>query len=250
MGTEINRNKNSTTFVRCLKDEQHPYNLLPASIYQLDGYQFAIMAQILSNKDGWNIVKKEIGKRVDFPRKKFNDAWKSLKDLGYIQVNRIQRGYEYTFYDDINSTSTTDGICGDFTSTTGRRCTGGMLTNTKNNYYNREVTTTKDSICQENQFNELMELYPDTGTKSDGTIYKLKGKTNICKKAYMEYLNTDGMRHAEILTALRVELNERRMTGKTNYQPGLLKWIKARTFELYKERTDEPVEPGYGQSME
>jgi hypothetical protein len=66
MGTKIKQN--NTTFVRCDKDEQHPFYRIPVGLFKLDGYQLAIMAQILSNKDGWNIVKYEIGKRLRFPR--------------------------------------------------------------------------------------------------------------------------------------------------------------------------------------
>jgi hypothetical protein len=248
MGTEIRPNKNRTTFVRSLKDEQNPYNIVPANLYQLNGYQLAIMAQIISNKEDWNIVKYEIAKRVGFPRQKFNVAWNSLIKAGYIDVKRIQRGYEYTIYEDINSTSTTGGICGDFTSTTGRRCTDGMLTNTNNNYY-REVTNTTDGTCQEIQFNELTELYPTSGTKPDGTTYQLKGKLSDCKRAYIDYLMTNAMTHDEIITALQVELNDKRRTGSTPFQPGLLKWINERRFEQYKGRSLEPVELGYGYEL-
>jgi hypothetical protein len=52
------------------------------------------------------------------------------------------------------------------------------------------------------------------------------------------------MSHDEIITALKVELNERRMTGKTHYQPGLLKWIEDKIFEEYQGRSIEPVMPG------
>jgi hypothetical protein len=171
MGTQ--RKQNKTTFVRCDKDEQHPFCRIPAELFKLNGYQLAIMAQILSNMNGWNIVKKEIGKRVDFPREKFNDAWKSLKDLGYIKVDRIQGGYDYTIYEDLSVTSTTAGICEHSTSTAGRTCAGGMLTTINNNYY-REVTTTADSICYESQFNELLGLYSSIGTRPDGHNLQVK----------------------------------------------------------------------------
>jgi len=247
MGTIITQNR--TTFERCPKDEQHPFCRIPVELLKLNGYQLAIMVQILSNKDDWNLVKYEIGKRVGFPREKFRTAWESLKELGYIKVNRIQGGYDYTICEDISSTSTTYGICESSTSTTGRTCTGGILTTINNNNYYRDVTTTAGSTCDESQFNELLELYPSVGTKPDGTTYVLKNKLNECKKAYVEYLKTGVMTHDEIMTALKVELNDRQMTGKTHYQKGLFKWIDDRTFELYRGRTIEPIELGYGQTL-
>lgn len=246
MGTMIKQNK--TTFVRCAKDEQHPFCRIPAKLFDLDGYQLAIMAQILSNKDDWNIVKYEIAKRTNFSRNKFNKAWKSLIELEYIKVKRIQGGYDYTIYEDINSTSTISGICEDSTSTTGTTCTGGTLTTINNNYY-REVTTTSSSTY-ENQFVEIMEAYPTMGTRPDGSTYKLKGKRNECKKMYVEYLKTGVMTHTEIMTALKVELNDKQMTGKTHYQPGLFKWLDDKTFEQYRGRTVTPSHTLYGQTFE
>jgi hypothetical protein len=248
MGTIITQNR--TTFERCPKNEQHPFCRIPVELLKLNGYQLAIMVQILSNKDDWNLVKSEIGKRVGFPREKFRTAWESLKELGYIKVNRIQGGYDYTICEDISSTSTTYGICESFTSTTGRTCTGGTLTTINNNNYYRDVTNTAGSTCNESQFNELLELYPSVGTKPDGTIYQLKSKRNDCEKAYVEYLKTGVMTHDEIMTALQVELNDRQMTGKTHFQKGLLRWINDRIFELHRGKIIEPIELGYGLNLE
>jgi hypothetical protein len=247
MGTK--KSQNRTTFERCPKDEQHPFCRIPVELLKLNGYQLAIMAQILSNKDDWNLVKYEISKRVGFPREKFRTAWESLKVLGYIKVKRIQGSYAYTICEDINSTSTTYGICESSTSTTGTTCAGGTLTTINNNNYYRDVTTTAGSTCQESQFNELLTLYPAEGTKPDSTTYPLKNKPNDCKNAYYEYLKTGAMTHDEIMKALKVELYEKHRTGKTHFQKGLLKWIADRTFEQYKGRTLEPIELGYGQTL-
>ena len=70
-------------------------------------------------------------------------------------------GYSFTVYrhifEDPNSTSTTNGFCEDSTSTTGRSCTGGILTTINNNYYS-DVTATTGSTCDADQFNELLNL--------------------------------------------------------------------------------------------
>ena len=57
------------------------------------------------------------------------------------------------------------------------------------------------------------------------------------------------MAHDEIITALRVGLNDKRMTGSTHFQSGLLKWIENRTFEQYRGKSLEPVEMGYGTEL-
>jgi hypothetical protein len=79
--------------------------------------------------------------------------------------------------------------------------------------------------------------------------YKLKGNLDKCKKTYTDYLNTNGMKHDEIMTALKVELNDRRITGNILYQQGLLKWINDKSFEQYRGRKLEPVDTGYGTEM-
>jgi hypothetical protein len=245
MGTIKKQNRNRTTFVRSPKDEQHPFAKVSATICSLNGYQSAIMLKILSNKDGWNIVKYEIRKRLGFPREKFDAAWKSLIDLGYIKVDRIQSGYNYTIYEDLSFTSTTAGICEHSTSTAGTTCAGGMLT-TINNNNNREVTITADSTCYDNQFNELVELYPNISNRSDGTTYPLKGKLKECKKAYITYLKSNAMPHDAIMLALRVEISEKERTGKMSFQQGLMRWIENKTFEQYKGKTIKPVVEPYG----
>jgi hypothetical protein len=184
MGTEIKPNKNRTTFVRCPKDEDHPFNRVPAKLYALDGYQFAIITQILANKDGWNIVKSEIQKRLGFPERKFLKAWKDLETLGYIKLKRMWGSYDYTIYEDPEYTTCTGADCMDHTTSSSTTCTGATLTTINKNYYNN-ITTRKDASCYEIQFNELTELYPDMGTSPDGTTYTLKGNLGKCKKAYI-----------------------------------------------------------------
>jgi hypothetical protein len=250
MGTEIKPNKNRTTFVRCPKDENNPFNRVPAKLYYLNGYQFAIMAQILSNRNDWNLVKYEIQKRLGFPERKFFKAWKDLEKLGYINLKRTWGSYHYTIYENPDYTTCTDADCVTHTTGSSTTCTGAILTTTNNNYYNEEVTATKDGNCHESQFNELLALYPSEGTKPDGTMYQLKGKRKQCKKAYIDYLMTNEMSHDEIMTALKVELHDKHMTGRSNYRPGLLRWIEDKTFELYRGRSPESAKVRYGETFE
>jgi hypothetical protein len=248
MGAETKPNWNKTTFIRCPKDENHPFTRVSAKLFELDGYQLAIMAQILSNNDDWNLVKNEIGKRMRFPERKFLKAWKELVRLGYIRIERMWGSYNYTIYEDPEYTTGTGADCMDHTTGSSTTCTGATLTTINKNYYSNS-TTSNDASCYEGQFDELIELYPTTGTKPDGTTYPLKGKLNDCKRAYIDYLKTNAMTHDEIITALHVELNVKRMSGISHFQPGLLKWIENKTFEQYRGRSVEPVEMAYGTEL-
>jgi hypothetical protein len=84
MGTILNRINNLR---KMPKDANYPFNRVPANLYKLDGYQFAIMSQILSNNDNWNLVKYEIQKRMGFQRK-FLKAWKELEKPGIYSAHK------------------------------------------------------------------------------------------------------------------------------------------------------------------
>jgi hypothetical protein len=246
MGTIIKRN--STTFKRCKKNEHLPYNMISAKLYSLNGYQLAIMAQILSNKDDWNLVKYEIGKRVGFPERKFLKAWEELMNLGYIQCEKRWGSYHYTIYEDLDYTTGTGADCISHTTGSSTGCTGATLTNTNNNYYN-EITTGTGATCYENQFNELKEMYPKSVIRTDGNTHSLRGKLKDCEKLYIEYLKTSKTSHDEIINCLRVELDDKKRTGQTAYQVGLYRWIEDKTWEKYKGRTVEPAELSYGTEL-
>jgi hypothetical protein len=246
MGTKIRQN--TTTFNRCPKDEQHPFCRIPANLFELDGYKLAIMAQILSNKDGWNIVKYEICRRLGFPERKFLKAWRELEKLGYIQITRKWGCYHYTIFENLDNTTGTGADCADYTTGNSTGCTGATLTTINNNYYS-DVTATTGGTSDEGQFNELLNLYPSRGTRVDGTNYNLKSRIKECKRFYLEYLRSNIMTHEEIMTALRVELNDKEISGKMHFQPGLLRWIEDKVFEQYKGRILEPFKLGYGTEL-
>lgn len=259
------KKQNRTTFVRCPKDEQHPFTRIPATLYSLNGYQLAIMAQILSNRDDWNIVKKEIGKRLGFPRHKFNNAWKSLIDLGYILVKRIQGGYDYTIYEEPNSTCTIGGICEGSTSTTGRTCAGGMLTTINKNNDNTEelfdqtVNEPLQKIIKEipdeqnsnlhQEFIELNKMFPNQVIRPDGRQYYLKSDLKRCEELYTKYLNKGLLTHSEVLSCLETELQVRNQNGTMKYIKSFVKWLSEREFNAYKDKADKPVYIPYGTKL-
>jgi len=240
--------KNSTTFLRCPTDEEHPFNRLSASLYSLNGYQFAIMAYILSNNDNWNLVKYEIGKRLGFPERKFLKAWKELEDMGYIQIRKKWSSYHYTIIEDPGYTTGTGADCVDHTTGNSTGCVSATLTTNNNNYYYNNTTGT-DATCYENEFNELQELYPASVTGPNGQKNILNANIEDCKKEYIEYLMTQQKSHEEIITCLQRELDERSRTGNIMYQPALLKWIKEKRWATYENINMDSIEEKYGQTI-
>ena len=237
--------KNRTTFIRCPKNKQYPFNRLPAKLYDLNGYQLAIMAQILSNKDSWTLVKSEIGKRLAFPKDKFNKAWKSLEDLGYINKTRIQAGWSYIIREDPDFTPTADGNCEGFTLTTGRKCKGGILTTTKENYDYIYNTTGTDAACYDDQFNELKDLYPVSSTWDDGTKVWLNRRLPECKILYAKLLSTGNISHEQIIAILKDELAKREQSGTQQYQPALFNWLHDGDSKAFEDRILKPAKCTY-----
>ena len=238
--------QNRTTFVRCPKNKQYPFNRLPAKLYDLNGYQLAIMAQILSNKDSWNLVKSEIGKRLGFPKDKFNRAWRSLEDLGYINKTRIQGGWSYIIREDPDFTDTIYSNCEGFTLTTGRKCKGGILTTTKKNYdYILYNTTGTDAACYDDQFNELKDLYPVSSTWDDGTKVLLNRKLPECKILYAKLLSTGNISHEQIIAILKAELAKREQSGTQQYQPALFNWLHDGDPDAFEDRILKPAEDAH-----
>jgi hypothetical protein len=245
---EPNIKQNTTTFNRCPKDEQHPFCRIPSKLLDLDGYKLAIMTQILSNKDDWNIVKYEIAERLGFPERKFLKAWRDLVKLGYIQITRKWGCYHYTIYDDLDQTTGTGTDCIAYTTGNNTNCTGAILTTNNNNYYN-DITTGTNTTCNQNQFNELKALYPPSIIGKDGITYLLNGKIKDCERKYSEYLKSDKISHDEIIKCLKIELQEKNRAGNNMYQPTLLRWIEDNQWEVYMGRTLKPIVPAYGQTI-
>lgn len=259
------KKQNRTTFVRCPKDAQHPFNRVPAKLYKLDGYQLAIMAQILSNNDNWNLVKYEIEKRMGFPERKFLTAWRELEKLGYIQMKKMWGSYLYTIYEDPDHTTCTGADCTGHTTGSSTGCTGDILTTTNNNYYNTEESSDQliiepvKKVAKEipdeqnselhNQFIELYEIYPCDVIRTDGSKNYLKTDRNRCEELYTAYLKEGLLTHDEVMICLKSELRAKKQTGNMKYLKRFDKWLNAREFEGYKDNADKPVFMPYGTEL-
>lgn len=245
------KKQNSTTFNRCPKDTEHPFVRVPAKWFTtLDIYQFAIMAHIISNKDGWNLVKKEIMRRVGYSEWRFKKAWSDLQQMGYIQIIPKYGSYHYNIFEDP-----------DYTTCNSTSCTGTSLTTINNNYYNTGESS--DSSINSNkadststiisdlhsQFEELKNLFPKEVIRPDGKRDYLKTGLELCEELYTKYLSEGLLSHTEVLKCLEVEINVRNQTGKMPYIKRFVKWLKVREFEAYQDRVDQPVYGRYGTEL-
>jgi hypothetical protein len=226
---------------RAYHDDEHLFNMQSAEMYEDlkgKGLELLIMCLLLSNKGNpnnptdsdWVVVKEEIRLRTGMATKKFNTAWNRLKEMGYLENIGTRTRAQWVIWENKKPLrSPVDQII---------TVTGDTLTSIKETIiYEKEYTK---------EFTELWAAYSPYGNSKDGTTYRLKTNKIKCQQAYSEYLSKGNMNHDEIMTALKVELNDRQMTGWTYYQPGLLKWINNRSFEQYRGRTLEPVDMGYG----
>lgn len=95
---------NTTKIVRSLKDSEHPFTRMSNTVLNLKADEVGIMFQILSNSDKWIINKNDVWKKSKLGKDRFERAWKHLKELGYIVINKTPMndgkfGYSYIIYE-------------------------------------------------------------------------------------------------------------------------------------------------------
>lgn len=235
---------------RALHDEKHDYNMQSAAMYEDlkdKGLELLIMCLLLSNKgdannptdSDWIAVKDEIRSRTGMAVKKFDNAWARLKQMGYIENIGTNTRAQWVVWENKKPLqSPVEQII---------TVTGDVQTNNNINYNNSLITITGG--INEAKFDELVAAYPDEGLRSDGTTYPLKRKLKDSRRLFYDYLATGAMSFDEMMTALKVELNDKKRNGKTQFQPGLYRWLSEKMFEQYKGRVLEPEKPAYGTQL-
>ena len=85
---------NTSTIVDYPTDAEHPYTICSNNwndYNKLDGYERAIMLELMSNSKEFIINKSVIQKRLKFPRQKFLNAWASLVEKHFIMCDKNQK---------------------------------------------------------------------------------------------------------------------------------------------------------------
>lgn len=229
---------------RAIHDDKHPFHMQSAAIYEDlkgKGLELLIMCLLLSNKGDantptdydWVAVKDEIRSRTGMAIKKFDKAWKKLKELGYIENVGTRTRAQWVVWENKKPLpSPVEHII---------IVTSDIQTNTKE--------TTLGDKGYSKEFSELYEAYPTEGNRKDGTTYKLKSNKIKCQQAYGEYLNQGKMSHDDIMTCLQIELREKQMTGGIYFQLGLHNWIKTEHWKTYQHKINQPAFETYGTQL-
>jgi hypothetical protein len=247
----VNNNKQPGKFYnrpniiyRAKHDDEHPFNIQTANMYEDlkgKGLELLIMCLLLSNKgdannptdSDWVTVKDEIRSRTGMAIKKFDKAWKRLKEMGYIENIGTRTRAQWVIWENKKPLpSPVEQII---------TVTGDTQTSIK-----------ETIICDKRYSKEFLEIwaaYPSEGIRKDGSTYYLKTRKEKCQQAYSQYLNQGKTTHADIMNCLEIELKEKQMTGDKYFQLGLLNWIKNEQWETYKHKVGQTVSMPYGTEL-
>jgi hypothetical protein len=109
--------------------------------------------------------------------------------------------------------------------------------------------TTKDD-----QFDELLRVYPSTVLRPDGQQDYLKTNLINCRKLYNQLIKKDEVLHKQIMECLKFEVRDRINTNKMGYMKRLYKWLSTEEWRAYLDRltesTVETIDLGYGLKLE
>jgi hypothetical protein len=103
--------KNKTNYYLTPKDDDHPYNMYDAKLWNLPDTELLIMLRILSNKTKkvyeddilWVVNRIEIQERLKergTGERVFRKSWMELEKKHYIVKKRFKGGVEWTIYED------------------------------------------------------------------------------------------------------------------------------------------------------
>lgn len=109
-------------------------------------------------------------------------------------------------------------------------------------------------LKKNDQFDELLQLYPAFATRPDGTRDYLKTDLNRSRKLYLSMIKSDAALHNTIMDCLKLELRERNRTNKSGYMKRLYSWLNTEEWLAWKERLPElevgTIDLGYGIKLE
>lgn len=113
-------------------------------------------------------------------------------------------------------------------------------------------------LAQGDFFDELVQTFPTSVIRPDGTKDYLRTDLNRCRRAYNKVTGNKYAVHLHILQCLQFELTIRRKEGKLCYMKRLPKWLASEEWKAYEQRIkDESLELlsneeelGYGNKLE
>jgi len=129
--------------------------------------------------------------------------------------------------------------------------------------YDYSKLTVKQSflrvLSQGDFFDELVQTYPVSVVRNDGTKDYLRTDLNRCRKLYSIITKNKYPIHNHILECLRYEIVTRRRNGSLGYMKRIPKWLVSEEWKVYEQMMkDVPIsigdntntDLGYGNSLE
>lgn len=114
-------------------------------------------------------------------------------------------------------------------------------------------------LAQGDFFDELVQVYPASVIRPDGTKDYLRTDLNRCRKIYAKITASKYAIHQNILECLQFEIALRRKENNLGYLKRLPKWLVSEEWKIYEQRIkDEGFEAllsreedlGYGTNLE
>jgi hypothetical protein len=114
-------------------------------------------------------------------------------------------------------------------------------------------------LAQGDFFDELVQVYPASTIRPDGTKDYLRTDLNRCRKIYAKITSSKYSVHQNILECLQFEIALRRKENNLGYLKRLPKWLVSEEWKIYEQRIkDEGFEAllsreedlGYGTNLE
>lgn len=118
-------------------------------------------------------------------------------------------------------------------------------------------------LAQGDFFDELVQVYPASITRPDGTKDYLRTDLNRCRKLYSKITGDKYIIHLNILDCLKYEVSLRRKESNLSYMKRLPNWLRSEEWKSYEQRmkdeaydsdlfeinTGKEVELGYGNNL-
>jgi hypothetical protein len=114
-------------------------------------------------------------------------------------------------------------------------------------------------LAQGDFFDELVQTFPASVVRTDGTKDYLRTDINRCRKLYSIITKNKYPIHSHILECLQYEVATRRMNGSLGYMKRIPKWLSSEEWKVYEQMmkdtdisqvNNKTNDLGYGNNLE
>ncbi len=90
-------------------------------------------------------------------------------------------------------------------------------------------------FTEKDYFQELINVFPKSVTRQDGTKSYLRTAQKECKRRYSRIIKNSRLKHDTIIDALKTEINIRTKQNKMMWFKTLSNWLKAEEWSMYED---------------